>query len=1056
MRKNWLQALGIVIGSTMVLSANSAQAQITPDGTLPNNSNVNLEGNIFNITGGTSAGSNLFHSFKDFSVPTGSTAFFNNSQNIQNILTRVTGGSISNIDGLIKANGTANLFLMNPNGIVFGQNARLDIGGSFVASTASSLKFKDGYEFSATNPQSAPLLTITAPIGLGMSNNPGEIKVNGLGHDIEYNNIKAELRPRVTSSVPGLEVQEGKTLALVGGKVSLEGGILKSPQGRIEIGSVGSNETVSLVPVPKGWKLSYQGITNFEDIRFSKKPFVDTTGNGGGSIAIAGKDINFTGESIILSDTYADRNGGEISVLSDNNITVNESDLSTNTFSSGDAGPITLIAKKSIFLENNGGAGNHTEGIGNAGEITLKADSIVVRNDSGLGSNTYSEGNAGRINVEAKSLRIEQQSGFSTFSQGKGNAGEINITIDGEFVLSNGGGFGSQAYNAGDGGKINITANSFLIENTGFDTNTKSSGNAGEININVKDSFVIRKKSGISSNTSGTGNAGKISILAKNLLVQDSVGISSSTTGQSSKGNGGEIKVDTGSLTIQRDANINTNSSNAGNAGKISVNTNSLLLEENAVIESVAQEDSTGNAGDIDLKANSLTVQNESNINTNSKGDGNAGKISITANSLLVQEFTGIDSKTTGQSSKGNGGEIKVDTGSLTIQNYAGINTSSSNAGNAGKISITAQSLQVQNSAGLGSNTKESSTGNGGEITVNAGSLLVNDAVINSGTEATGSAGNLTIKANSLILENNGSLRVESTGTGNAGILNITADKIRLDKQSFISGSTRSGNGGDLILNVGDLLLLRRGSNISATAGTAQQRGNGGNITINSPNGFIVSVKNENNDIFANAFAGAGGKIQINAKGIFGIQQRSRDELVNRLGNDPVQLNPQNLITSDITAFSQQSPTLSGEIAISNPDRDLSKETFSLPEEVLDVARLINQNVCAGTRSNTSSSFTVTGRGGLPASLNEIFPSEEPLVELLELPDSRNRNEAASQYTQVSERTRISPSSHPQEIVEAQGWVVDKNGDVILVAQAPNATPHDPMFNGVSCSASNN
>jgi filamentous hemagglutinin family protein len=143
------------------LSLPTNAQQIVPDASLPVNSIVTLDSNISRITGGSSVGSNLFHSFREFSIPTGSTAFFQNANSIQNIFSRVTGNAISSIDGIIKAVGRANLFLINPNGIIFGQNARLDIGGSFYASTARSLNFSDGIEFRASPSSAPPVLTVS-------------------------------------------------------------------------------------------------------------------------------------------------------------------------------------------------------------------------------------------------------------------------------------------------------------------------------------------------------------------------------------------------------------------------------------------------------------------------------------------------------------------------------------------------------------------------------------------------------------------------------------------------------------------------------------------------------------------------------------------------------------------------------------------------------------------------------------------------------------------------------------------------------------------------------
>ncbi|MBR8841145.1 MAG: filamentous hemagglutinin N-terminal domain-containing protein [Stigonema ocellatum SAG 48.90 = DSM 106950] len=243
-------AMGGAIGGALALSTNSAIAQIRPDSTLPNNSTVRLDGSTHIIEGGTRAGGNLFHSFGEFSVRTGETAHFNNAADVQNIFGRVTGGAVSNIDGILQANGTANLFMINPNGIIFGKNASLNIGGSFLGTTASSLKFADGTEFSATAPQSAPLLTISVPIGLQFGGNVGSILNQSVVLD--------------SSGIPvGLQVQPGKTLALVGGDVALLGGNLTAKAGRIELGSVVGSSLVSLTPTTQGWMLGYEGVQNF-------------------------------------------------------------------------------------------------------------------------------------------------------------------------------------------------------------------------------------------------------------------------------------------------------------------------------------------------------------------------------------------------------------------------------------------------------------------------------------------------------------------------------------------------------------------------------------------------------------------------------------------------------------------------------------------------------------------------------------------------------------------------------------------------------------------------
>jgi filamentous hemagglutinin family protein len=222
----WL--LGIAIGGANVWSANCAFAQIVPDVTLGAEGsrltpNVQINGAVADrISGGAQRGSNLFHSFSQFNVSNGQRVYFVNPSEIQNILTRVTGGQASNILGTLGVEGSANLFLLNPNGIVFGRNTRLDVSGSFVGTTANSFVFPNGVQFSATNPQAPPLLTINVPIGLQFGSQPGRITSQAVSQNEQGN------------AIGGLSVASGRSLSLIGGEIALDGSMLSATDGRIQ------------------------------------------------------------------------------------------------------------------------------------------------------------------------------------------------------------------------------------------------------------------------------------------------------------------------------------------------------------------------------------------------------------------------------------------------------------------------------------------------------------------------------------------------------------------------------------------------------------------------------------------------------------------------------------------------------------------------------------------------------------------------------------------------------------------------------------------------------
>ncbi|MEO1559838.1 MAG: filamentous hemagglutinin N-terminal domain-containing protein, partial [Cyanobacteria bacterium J06632_19] len=286
--------LGLSVTFTLI-PVLSVKAQLIPDNTLgKENSLVNSLNSLEDrIDGGAVRGSNLFHSFKEFNIGNNRSIYFNNPSQIQNIFTRVTGSKQSQIFGKLGVLGNANLFLINPNGVIFGKDASLDINGSFVGTTASFIDFADGSQFSAVSPDK-PLLTISAPLGLGMGNNPGEIRVKGDGHSTVGDGLDIDFGD---NSTKGLEVAPGKTIALIGGNIILEGGLIKTKFGRIELGSLGSGK-VDFNLTPESLIFSYDNAETFKDIKLSNKAALEAisfSGNTSNSINNLDKNIADSG-----------------------------------------------------------------------------------------------------------------------------------------------------------------------------------------------------------------------------------------------------------------------------------------------------------------------------------------------------------------------------------------------------------------------------------------------------------------------------------------------------------------------------------------------------------------------------------------------------------------------------------------------------------------------------------------------------------------------------------------------------------------------------------------
>ncbi|MBN3951453.1 MAG: S-layer family protein [Nostoc sp. NMS7] len=1065
----------LVLASVFIASLQERVfAQITPDATLPINSSVTKDGNNFNITGGTKAGSNLFHSFSEFSVPLGGTAYFNNTVDIQNIISRVTGGSASNIDGFIRANALANLFLINPKGIIFGPRARLNIQGSFVASTANAIAFGDKVIFSATNPTTSPLLTI----------NPSAFLFNQISTAPIQNNST------------NLKVGDHLSLLLVGGDVNMNGGSLKASGGQVELGGLAGEGIVGLNVNDHNLSLNFPPDRLRASVSLTNGAEVDVASNGGGSIAVNAQNIDILEGSSLRAGikplaTAANAKAGDITLSAKGTVTVKDSSIYNAVFGLGDGGSLRVDTGKLIIQD--GIVATATTSSGSAGDLVVNASDSIELTGSSSSNGTI---DLFPINLYGFSPKFTVPIGLFSASidttplltpdllflrdlflpTASGNAG--NLTIEtGRLIVSNGAVISAGSTTPGRAGNLFVNAKD-SIELSGTSANDAPQG-LGLFTIGD------RVPSGLRNETTGFGQGGDLTIDTQRLIVRDGAWVTTGTAGEQP---GGKLTVNASELVeIKGIASVNnvpsvlaSGTQGSGKSGDMAITTKKLIVSDGGIISSGTS--SLGKGGDLTINASESVEL----IGTSKQGlsaDVLRQLIGISGGlvSNIVKERpfpSGIITGTTGQ---GNAGNLVIKTGQLFIQDgaQASVSTTSIEKGNAGSLTVYATSIKLSGTSLEGSNlndivgrsllttsTSKDSTGKGGDINLYTNSLeIIDGAALTASTSGQGDAGKITVNATDKVIisgsdfsydnrvnnftdqvENIGAstgLFVSSTGSGTTGDIEINSPKITLDNQGKLNAESASGNGGDIKIN-SHLLLLRHGAQISTNAGTEKLGGNGGNIIINNlPNyrGFIVAVPNENSDITANAFEGSGGKVIINSAGIFGLQPRSRQELEQLLQTtDPNKLDPSQLPTSDITAISQTNPSLNGEINLNTPDADPSRGLIQLPSNVVDASQQIAQG-CAPRRGENASRFIATGRGGLPQNPNEPLRERAVITGWVDLPPQA--------IPRVTNKLSTTVTKSTNQIVEAQGWIVDANGDIILVAQSGQSSS---IPSAMSCS----
>ncbi len=979
-----------------------AQAQVTPDGSLQTHVTSSSPGQ-FTIRGGTALGENLFHSFSDFSIPSGGVAVFQSGAAIETIFSRVTGTTVSEIDGLLRTPSRTSLYFLNPNGILFGPNAILNIGGSFVGTTADGVQFADGSIFSASgtrddslHSQGSSLLTIQ-PSALEFTRaTPAPISQQS---QLEF-----------FGQTIGLNVSPHNSLILAGGTIDLPGGAMSSLGGHLELVSLAEAGTLPLVEAGSSQSIhplqtQVPDSLRLGDITLSQDAQIAVPATPGGSIALKGGNITVTDSKILggvlalFSQGQPDQQAGDVELFAQGSVNIDGSQILSDVF---------------------------PDSVGQSGSLRIEAQDIAISNGSLISSSVQGSGDSGGLDFQvANGITLDQQQSNSTVSHiisgvlpdGIGDAGGLQIKT-GDLSLYNGSFIAGSTLGEGRGGAIDIQASGDVLldgirnvptpdyaeslsqtaiaggSHGGSFDNPGGHGDGGDISIRAQNLY-MRNGSLLASFARGIGASGKL-----NLEIEEKIELTgndrhpedndfletyiTTSVDRYGVGDGGDLTIRTGSLLVQDGNYIATSTTAAGNAGNLTIEARDSIRFRTA-------------------RADNLPSFAASSVESNAIGQG--GEIRITAPEVIFEEGSGLTSRTLGD---GHGGDIVIETDRLRVENGAQIFTSSFGPGDAGNLKISAtesvdltetesvaslfQGQFIKNeylvlgggtSTGLYANTSESSLGNGGTV---------------------------DLQTPQLRLSNNAQINVSSLGMGNAGNLQIQTQTVALENSSLLAQS-RNGGQGNIVITASEQALLDNGSSISTNAiGDAS----GGNIAIASP--YLLALNNS--DITANSETAFGGSVKIQADFILGTEVR-----------------PQRTSASDITASSAQGTAFDGvvELQLQGIDPTVGR----LPIET--VSATTQNELIASCQNSDDEQFLISGRGGLPQSASQTISG----IALWQ--DQRIVAEAAQAPAPAKSISQQPPSSPPW--VEAQGLEQLSNGQVQLVAQTRpkvGSVPHCP------------
>jgi filamentous hemagglutinin family protein len=825
-----VHAVGSVISvfaaAMVALGWASAMAGVKTDNTLGHPA-ATLNGPNFLIPAslGQAHGGNLFQSFDQFNLATGESATFSGPGSINNVIARVTGGTSSSIDGTLSCTiPNANLYLINPAGVMFGPNAQLNITGSFAVTTAQVLRHSAGGTFDAQTPSSS-VLSAAPPSAFGFTTaGAAPISVAGV-----------------------LAVPTGKTISIIAGPVTVAGGTVSAPAGRINLVSAAGAGDVKVDPASTTSTLDASGISTFADMTLNAGAQVFADGAGGGRVVLRAGKLVLDSDAAVKARTLGGQNGAGVSITADTVSMTNGGFVSTGTRAgaSGNAGPIDVTSnsvtldgaddsspplRSGLFASTSGGA------TGNAGNVTIHTGALSVTNQAEIDVGTTTTGQGGNVSITATSVNVDAQGSDAftgIFSQVRGPSGT-----------------------AGNGGNISITTDSLTMNSNGvISTSVFSSGAGGSISINAKTVSVAGSASIAAETTTDFGNAGDINLTTTGLTLQGGGNISADTLGDPANsvftfGNGGNVTISTSTALIDAQGApaftgvLSQSLGSFGAAGNIVFHADKLTIQNGGEISSESLNG--GQGGNVDVTASSLSIDSKDASGftgiraTTDFGSSPGGNVQVVADQLFITNASGEISADT--SDAGNSGNVTVQSKSIDITAGGRLSANSSGAGNAGSMSVTSNKITLDGTGGIltGIRAEASSTGLPGQIAVNAQQMhVVHGAVIDSssdgaGTSAAGATGgSVTINGGTLVVAGtNSQIGAASQGATPGGSIQINANSVAVnDSASITTQVSGTGGGGTIAINAQRVNVRNNVATIKAiTSGPAK----GGDIAVNA------------------------------------------------------------------------------------------------------------------------------------------------------------------------------------------------------------------------------